>query len=189
MVSTPGILSFAGGLPAAELFPTAEYSKALQSVLASDARSLQYCPPFAPLTEHIRTIMQRRGVSCDTGQIVITSGAQQGIQILAQLLLAENPSVLLEETTYSGLDSAIAAFRPRIHTVSTSLDEGIDPSEVAAQLDTGIDPAFYAQRERSRTELLPWAHLGSGPPTDYLERQYEDIFTQLGSPLPEALAV
>ncbi len=142
VVSAPGILSFAGGLPATELFPTAEYSKALQSVLASDARSLQYCPPFAPLTEHIRAIMQRRGVSCDTSQIVITSGAQQGIQILAQLLLAENPSVLLEETTYSGLDSAIAAFRPRIHTVSTSLDEGIDPSEVAAQLDAGITPAF-----------------------------------------------
>ena len=37
-----------------------------------------------------------------------------------------------------------------------------------------IDPAFYAQRERLRNEVFPWAHLNSGPPDDYLARQYDD---------------
>ncbi|MCP4245590.1 MAG: hypothetical protein GY778_00935, partial [bacterium] len=68
-------------------------------------------------------------------------------------------------------------------------DESFDAGIWRRAFDaTGIDPAFYAQRERSRTELLPWSHLGSGPAGDYLERQYTDIFTQLGIPLTEALA-
>jgi len=40
---------------------------------------------------------------------------------------------------------------------------------------TGIDPAWYAHRERSLDEVLPWAHLHSGPSIDYLRRQYEDL--------------
>jgi radical SAM family uncharacterized protein len=40
---------------------------------------------------------------------------------------------------------------------------------------TGIDPAWYAHRERSFDEVLPWAHLHSGPPVDYLRRQYQDL--------------
>ncbi len=48
----PGILSFALGLPAAELFPVADYSEAVASVLATDPRALQYGPPFQPLKQH-----------------------------------------------------------------------------------------------------------------------------------------
>jgi len=44
---------------------------------------------------------------------------------------------------------------------------------------TGIDPAWYAHRERPYDEVFPWSHLQSGAPTDYLSRQYDDVFTQL----------
>jgi len=53
----------------------------------------------------------------------------------------------------------------------------------------GIDPAFYAQRARGRDELLPWAHLQSGPDADYLGRQYSDVFSQLHLPQPEVVGV
>lgn len=60
VVSQPGILSFAGGLPAPELFPSKEFSEALQEVLATDPLALQYRPPFQPLREHIVKIMAKR---------------------------------------------------------------------------------------------------------------------------------
>lgn len=49
----------------------------------------------------------------------------------------------------------------------------------AAFQATGIDPAFYAHRERSTDEVLPWTHLHGGAPDDYLKRQYADALTQL----------
>ncbi len=57
---------------------------------------------------------------------------------------------------------------------------------MAAFEATGIDPDFYAHRERGFDELLPWDHIGSGPKRDYLERQYDDVFTKIGGskPLP-----
>ena len=47
---------------------------------------------------------------------------------------------------------------------------------------TGIDPAWYAHRERTRDEIFPWSHLHSGPSEDYLARQYDDVFTNIGLP-------
>jgi radical SAM family uncharacterized protein len=47
---------------------------------------------------------------------------------------------------------------------------------------TGIDPAFYAHRERSYGEVLPWDHIGSGPSRTYLEHQYDDVFTKINVP-------
>ena len=50
----------------------------------------------------------------------------------------------------------------------------------------GIDKAFYAHRERSFGEVLPWSHLNGGPSTEYLENQYNDVFVQLdlSKPVP-----
>jgi radical SAM superfamily enzyme YgiQ (UPF0313 family) len=45
---------------------------------------------------------------------------------------------------------------------------------------TGIDPDFYAHRERGQFEVFPWTHLHGGPEQDYLARQYDDTFTQIG---------
>jgi len=56
---------------------------------------------------------------------------------------------------------------------------------------TGVDPDFYAHRERSPSEVFPWSHLHGGAGDEYLARQYEDVFTQIGTlrPTPAALAV
>jgi len=47
---------------------------------------------------------------------------------------------------------------------------------------TGIDPAFYAHRERSYTEILPWDHIAGGGRREYLQGQYDDVFVKLGTP-------
>lgn len=60
VVSKPGILSFAGGLPSPELFPVEDFSNSIQHVLDNDENSLQYQPPFQPLKEHIVKLMSKR---------------------------------------------------------------------------------------------------------------------------------
>jgi 2-aminoadipate transaminase len=63
VVSQPGILSFAGGLPAPELFPTSGLATAFQTVFNNDPLALQYRPPFVPLKKHIVNLMAKRFVS------------------------------------------------------------------------------------------------------------------------------
>jgi radical SAM superfamily enzyme YgiQ (UPF0313 family) len=50
---------------------------------------------------------------------------------------------------------------------------------------TSTDPDFYAHRERGQQEVFPWTHLHGGPEQDYLARQYDDAFTQIGMRRPE----
>src|SRR5215213_8901958 len=83
VASRPEILSFALGLPAPELFPTELYAEAVARVLSTDAGALQYGPPFRPLKRHVQALMKRRGVSCAEEQIFLTTGAQQGMNLLA----------------------------------------------------------------------------------------------------------
>lgn len=52
-----------------------------------------------------------------------------------------------------------------------------------------IDPAWYAHRERRPDEVFPWSHLHAGPPTDYLARQYDDVFVHVGQSRPTVAAV
>jgi len=96
VAAQPGVLSFAGGLPATELFPAADYAEALSTVLAEDPRAMQYSPPYAPLKNHIIKLMTERGIpDCPPGNFFLTTGAQQALNILARLLLnPENPRVI-----------------------------------------------------------------------------------------------
>lgn len=62
-------------------------------------------------------------------------------------------------------------------------DEAFDYSIwLKAFEQTGINPAFYAHRERSYAEVLPWDHIGSGPSREYLENQYDDVFVKINAP-------
>jgi 2-aminoadipate transaminase len=142
VVSRPGILSFAGGLPAPELFPTAAFAKAAGRVLAGDSRALQYGPPYAPLKAHIVRLMAWRGVSCNEEQVFITTGAQQALNILTRLFLNPGGRVIIEELVYSGIQQAIAPIQPEILAVPTDMEEGMEVERVAEHLARGPRPAF-----------------------------------------------
>src|SRR2546421_9552016 len=103
VTAQPGILSFALGLPAPELFPTEAYAQVVAQVLGNEPYTLQYGPPWQPLKAHIVELMAQRGVACREEQVFLTTGAQQGMSLLARLLLNSRGPVLLEETIYSGL--------------------------------------------------------------------------------------
>ncbi|MCA9935012.1 MAG: PLP-dependent aminotransferase family protein [Anaerolineales bacterium] len=148
VVSRPGILSFAGGLPDPDLFPRAEFAAAMAQVLTQDKLSLQYRPPLPALKQHIVQLMAQRGVTCTAEQIFLTTGAQQGLDVLARLLLNPGGEVLLEEVVYPGVQQVVASARPRILSVPTDLRTGIDVDAVEAHLQNGARPAFiYAITE------------------------------------------
>ena len=119
----PGLLSLAGGLPASELIPRDAYATALREVLARDAAALQYGQPYEPLRECIVELMRERGVRCAPRQVLLTSGAQQALSLVAQLLVAPGGQVLIEEQVYTGIRQAALPYRPSFPTVRTDVGD------------------------------------------------------------------
>ena len=140
--SGPGIISFALGLPAPELFPSELLARAVTRVLATDGYALQYQPAFQPLKAHIVAMMAWRGVACGEQQVFLTTGAQQAMALLARLLLNPGGQVIAEDTIYSGFQQVIEPFQPAILTVPTDMDTGMDVDAVQALLAGGARPAF-----------------------------------------------
>src|SRR5207302_3698809 len=99
----PEVLSFAGGLPAPEAFPVAELQRAHADVLAADgAVALQYATTegYAPLRAWIAARMARRGMRVEPEQVLITAGSQQGIDLVARVLLDPGDAVVVENPSY-----------------------------------------------------------------------------------------
>lgn len=142
LVTRPGVLSMALGLPAAELFPTQEIADATARLLASDPCSLQYGVPSRNLKAQIVELMALRGVRCRPEQVFLTSGAQQALDLVARLLLDPHGEVLIEQTVYDGIQMAVRRFEPEILTVSTDPETGIEVDEIEALLLAGHRPAF-----------------------------------------------
>src|SRR5687768_7305265 len=79
------IISFAGGLPAPELFPVREFSEALQQVMTDDAAAaLQYdvTEGYPPLKEFLAGWLTRQGLSCTPEHIMLTNGSQQALDLI-----------------------------------------------------------------------------------------------------------
>jgi 2-aminoadipate transaminase len=138
----PDIISFALGLPEPRLFPATALAQAFSSVLEQNPRALQYGPPSRALKSHIVSLMEERGVECREEQVFVTAGAQQGMNLIARLLLESGGIVLTEELIYTGLLQVIEPFQPEILTVRTDLDTGMDVDGVERILEHGVRPAF-----------------------------------------------
>jgi 2-aminoadipate transaminase len=138
----PGTISLALGLPAPELFPTAEYGRASAAVLSENPNALQYSPPHAPLQVQVAALMAQRGVAFAPEQVFLTAGAQQGLSLLARLLLEPGGEVIAETLCYTGFQQAVEPFSPRLLTVPTDPETGMDVDAVEALLAGGARPAF-----------------------------------------------
>lgn len=139
--AAPDVLSFALGMPAPELLPAAEIERATRRVLENSAH-LQYALPLPALKEWLVELMARRGVRCRPSQIFLTTGAQQGISLVAQLLLDPGGPLLVEETVYDGIRLATRILEPEVRTVPTDPRRGIDVDAVEAVLESGFRPAL-----------------------------------------------
>lgn len=107
----PEVISFAGGMPAPEMFPLKEIREAFSSVLqGDDASALQYSTTegYPPLREYIAARMREKRVEAGPDNILITNGSQQALDLLAKLFIDPGDIVLVEKPSYLG---AIQTFR------------------------------------------------------------------------------
>lgn len=117
------VISFAGGLPAPELFPIEEINEVNQIVLReAGTKALQYTTTegYTPLREWIAERMnQRLGTSFDKNNILITHGSQQGLDLSGKVFLDEGDIVLCESPTYLAAISAFKAYGCRFIEIPT----------------------------------------------------------------------
>jgi 2-aminoadipate transaminase len=128
----PGIISFAGGLPSPATFPVAEFAAASADVLKNDGpAALQYAASegFAPLREQVAASLPW---PVDPAQVLITTGSQQGLDLVAKVLVDSGSRVLVETPTYLGALQAFAPMEPAIVGVASD-DEGLDLRDFEAK--------------------------------------------------------
>ncbi len=135
----PEVISFAGGLPAPELFPIEEIMRVNKIVLEEQGpKALQYTTTegFNPLREWIASRMNNRlGTDFDFENILITHGSQQALDLSGKVFLDEGDVVLCESPTYLAAISALRAYGCEFVEVPTD-DDGMIPDELERILAT-----------------------------------------------------
>ncbi len=148
LTEQPDVVSFAGGLPAPECFPAEEIAVATERILASSAaRVLQYGPTegFPPLREFLAALTSSRGAQIDSESVLITSGSQQGLDIIAKLFIDPDAPVLVENPTYLGALQAFRPYQPRFITLPMD-ESGLQVEALATEVErlhaAGTPPRF-----------------------------------------------
>jgi len=160
----PGIISFAGGLPSSKTFPVAEFEAACAKVLKDDpAGALQYAASegYGPLRELVAQQLSAQSAAAgvpwaiDPAQILITTGSQQGLDLVAKILIDEGSKVLVESPTYLGAVMAFAPMEPNVVSVGND-EDGVDIADLAAKSADArflyVLPNFQNPTGRSMTE-------------------------------------
>jgi 2-aminoadipate transaminase len=140
----PDIISFAGGLPNPKFIPVASIAAAIQSTLAAQgAVALQYSASegHPPLRQWIADQYNSAGLSIVPEQILITTGSQQGLDLLAKVLIDPGDRIVVEDPTYIAAIQAFGLFEPQFSAVLLDND-GVDPDRLQSQIRAGAK-MFY----------------------------------------------
>lgn len=189
--------AFRVGVPAFDLFPFEIWAKLNAAFWRKpDLQQLCYGDPAGD--ERLRGLIaaylrSSRGMQCTAEQIVITSGAQQGISLCAQLLVEPGDGVAIENPGYRAAGHAFAVAGARLHGVAVD-SEGIDCSELAGLSDCRLAyvtpshqyPTGVVMSLARRLELLAWAERTQGW---IVEDDYDGEYRYSGAPLAPLAAL
>jgi 2-aminoadipate transaminase len=131
------VISLAGGLPDTSTFPPASFAAQMTRIAQeSSAEALQYGPTegFEETKDCIRQVMAAEGMQPDTEDIIVTTGGQQAIDLVAKTLLDPGDVVICEAPTYPGAIPVFCSYQADIVQVETD-DEGMRVDELPALLD------------------------------------------------------
>ncbi|MFT8709552.1 MAG: PLP-dependent aminotransferase family protein [Sporolactobacillus sp.] len=120
----PEVISFAGGLPAPELFPVDGIKEACTAVLdEAGEQALQYSTTegFLPLRQAIVERLAAIGIATDTDHLLVITGSQQGLDLTGKLFLDEGDEVICESPTYLAAINAFKTYNPKF--VEVAMDE------------------------------------------------------------------
>lgn len=190
LTEKPGIISFAGGLPSPKTFPISAFQQACEKVLREDGdAALQYAASegFATLRELVAAQLPW---DVDPAQVLITTGSQQGLDLIAKVLIDEGSRVLVETPTYLGALQAFTPMEPEFVGVASD-DEGVDLADLRAQaagarffyvLPNFQNPTGRTMTEARRAALVAEAARLSLPLVE--DNPYGDLWFDQPPPLP-----
>jgi GntR family transcriptional regulator/MocR family aminotransferase len=186
---TPATYDFRLGQPDPALFPMKVWKRLVtDSMNRSEPALVRYGDPAGvrslriAIADHLRLA---RGIRCDPDQVVIVAGCQQGLNLVAQVVLHAGAAVVLENPCYEGAAMVFASHGARLHAAAVD-DEGLRveglPTDAAVAYVTPshqfpLGPTLSLSR---RFALLEWAAKGG---TYVIEDDYDSDFRYEGSPL------
>ena len=193
----PGIISFAGGLPSPRTFPVQAFAQACEKVLRDDGpAALQYAASegYAPLREIVASGLPW---NVDPDQVLITTGSQQGLDLVGKILIDAGSRILVETPTYLGALQAFMPTEPEVVSVLSD-DEGIAVADLADKACASGDsvnsarflyvlPNFQNPTGRTMTEARRAAlsHRASELGLPIVEdNPYGDLWFDKAPPLP-----
>ena len=190
----PGIISFAGGLPSPKTFPISEFAAACEAVLKGKGESygqaaLQYAASegYAPLREMVAKALPWQ---VDASQVLITTGSQQGLDLIAKVLIDADSRILVETPTYLGALQAFTPMEPEVVSVDTD-DEGVLIDDLKAKsagarflyvLPNYQNPTGRTMSEERRAALSAAAAKIGLPIVE--DNPYGDLWFDAPPPLP-----
>jgi 2-aminoadipate transaminase len=166
LAQQPDVISFGGGLPAPEFFPAAQIQQACERTLNEHGSfALQYSTTegYQPLREMIARHVARYGIHATADNVLITSGSQQALDLIAKLLINPGDRILVEAPTYLGALQAFNVFGAEYVSVPTDVD-GLHTAHLEDALRTGPkfmyilpnfhNPGGFTLAEDRRKELV-----------------------------------
>ncbi|MBT2302540.1 PLP-dependent aminotransferase family protein [Variovorax paradoxus] len=186
----PGIISLAGGLPSPKTFPISAFAEACAEVLHKDGQAaLQYAASegYAPLREAVAAMLPW---PVDPAQVLITTGSQQGLDLIAKVLLDPGSRVLVETPTYLGALQAFSPMEPEPVSVASD-DQGVLVEDLVAKAKDArfvyLLPNFQNPTGRTMTEerraAVSAAAAKAGLPI-VEDNPYGDLWFDEAPPLP-----
>jgi len=139
LVEDPDVISFAGGMPAPEVFPIKEFQEACNKVLLEKGPlALQYgaTEGYTPLREMIARHASRLGIQVTAENVLITSGSQQALDMIGKVFINNGDRLLVESPTYLGALQAWSPYGAEYVTVRTD-DNGMIPEDIEHAMRTG----------------------------------------------------
>ncbi|MFT5934444.1 MAG: 2-aminoadipate transaminase [Hydrogenophaga sp.] len=186
----PGVISLAGGLPSPKTFPIEALAAASERVLREDGpAALQYAASegHAPLREWVAAQLPW---AVDPGQVLITTGSQQGLDLVAKVLIDAGSKVLVEAPTYLGALQAFAPMEPDAVSVGSDGD-GVNLDDLRAKangarffyvLPNFQNPTGRCMSEARREALVQQADALGLPIVE--DNPYGDLWFESPPPAP-----
>jgi DNA-binding transcriptional MocR family regulator len=194
LLGNPEIISFAGGIPDPAVFPVTAIQSSLTLIMSDPSRrdsAFQYASSegYEPLRRWIAGYMARRNVECDAGNVLVTIGSQQALDLIAKVLLDPGDTILAAAPTYLGAIQAFTLYQPEWGTIE--LDglaswETWDRAKLAYLVPEFSNPDGGTMPVDDRRRLLELARESSTPVIE--DAAYEALRFE-GKPQPSLLGL
>jgi 2-aminoadipate transaminase len=153
------VISFAGGLPAEDIFPIEQVKIAYEKVFASGNSSLQYglTEGFIPLREAVKAKMEGKGISSAIDNILLTTGSQQAIDLFSRIMLAPGDVVLTEDPTYLAALQVFRSYGANVISVRSD-EDGMLPEDLKEKMETFTPKFVYTIPTFSNPDGKVWSN-------------------------------